>query len=317
MAYTAIRTDGTNADFIELCRLLDENLDELVGKKFQRGEYAQYNTLEHIHHALVFYDGTKAVAGGSFKEFDGTRAELKRVFVRKEYRGQGIAKDLVTSLERWARSCGYSRMILETGEVLSAAMSLYRGLGYAVIPNYGQYACMKNSVCMEKELAEPAFAASGSDRLDRQLAFIAEIDAMTHVLRRTLHVDGSGRENDAEHSWHLAVMAMLLGEYAEGSPDINRAIKMALVHDLVEIYAGDTFAYDAEGNTTKAQREKESADRLFSHLPDDQGAELRSLWEEFDAEESADARFAACMDRIQPFLHNTLTDGATWRGGGG
>jgi putative hydrolase of HD superfamily len=315
VTYTIVRTDGTNEDFVELCRLLDENLDEIVGKKFQRSQYAQYNTLENIHHVIVAYDGATAVAAGSFKEYDRNSAELKRVFVRKEYRGRGISKTIVLSLEQWAFSCGYTHMILETGEPLTAAMSLYRSLGYAVISNYGQYRDMKNSVCMEKTLHKNTFVSSGDDRLDRQLSFIAEIDKMTHILRRTLHVDGSGRENDAEHSWHLGVMAMLLAEYAEGGPDINRAIRMVLVHDLVEIYAGDTFAYDSAGNTTKELREKESADRLFSQLPEDQGKEIRALWEEFDAEQTADARFAACMDRIQPFLHNTLTDGATWREG--
>lgn len=159
------------------------------------------------------------------------------------------------------------------------------------------------------------FISSGNERLDKQLKFIAEVDKMTHVLRRTLHVDGSGRENDAEHSWHLAVMAMLLGEYAEDSPDINRAVKMVLVHDLIEIYAGDTFAYDKAGNGTKELREKDAADKLFAQLPEDQGTEIRSLWEEFDTMETADSRFAACMDRIQPFLHNTLTAGATWENG--
>jgi putative acetyltransferase len=151
-SYTALRTDGKNTDFIELCRLLDENLDELVGKKFQRSQYAQYNTLEQIHHVVVFYDGATAIAGGSFKEYDGTTVELKRVFVRKEYRGQGISKKLVTALEEWAVSSGYERMILETGTPLAAAMGLYRRLGYAVIPNYGQYKDMPNSICMEKKL---------------------------------------------------------------------------------------------------------------------------------------------------------------------
>jgi putative acetyltransferase len=152
LAYTFIRTDGTNGDFIELCRLLDEDLDEIVGEKIQRSQYAQYNTLESIHHVLVVYDGTKAVAGGSFKEFDKETSELKRIFVRKEYRGQGIANELVNSLEQWALSCGYARMILETGEPLAAAMSLYRRLGYTVISNYGQYKNMEKSICMEKKL---------------------------------------------------------------------------------------------------------------------------------------------------------------------
>jgi putative acetyltransferase len=151
--YRQIRTDGTDSDFITLCRLLDENLDEIVGTKFQRSQYAQYNTLEHIHNVILYYDGSTAIACGSFKKYDDTAAELKRVFVRKEYRGQGIARELVMSLEQWALSCGYTSMILETGELLTAAMSLYRSLGYAVIPNYGQYRDMKNSVCMRKALS--------------------------------------------------------------------------------------------------------------------------------------------------------------------
>ena len=156
------------------------------------------------------------------------------------------------------------------------------------------------------------YIASGNSRLDRQLLFTAEIDRMTSVLRRTLLVDGSRRENDAEHSWHIAVMAMLFSEYAPEPVDIGRAVRMCVVHDLVEIEAGDTFAYDASGNEDKAEREKAAADKLFSSLPEEQGNMIRTLWEEFDAMETADAKYAACMDRLQPFLHNTLTDGHTW-----
>jgi GNAT superfamily N-acetyltransferase len=150
--YSQLRTDGTNPDFRDLCRLLDENLDELVGAKFQRSQYAQYNTLEHIHNVIVCYDNDTAIAAGSFKKYDDTTAELKRVFVRKEYRGQGIARELVSSLEQWAVSYGYAAMVLETGVPLVAAMTLYRSLGYVIIPNYGQYKDMKDSVCMRKVL---------------------------------------------------------------------------------------------------------------------------------------------------------------------
>jgi putative hydrolase of HD superfamily len=108
-------------------------------------------------------------------------------------------------------------------------------------------------------------------------------------------------------------MAMMLGEYFQDTPDVNRAVKMVIVHDLIEIYAGDTFAYDTAGNETKQMREKNAADKLFSQLPEDQNEMFRALWEEFDAVQTADARFANCMDRIQPFLHNTLTEGATWK----
>ena len=160
------------------------------------------------------------------------------------------------------------------------------------------------------------FLSSNNLRLDQQLKFTAEIDKMTAILRRTLLVDGSRRENDAEHSWHIAVMTLLFKEYCVEPVDVERAAKMCLVHDLIEIYAGDTFAYDPEGNKDKAQREKAAADKLFAQLPDEQGSEIRALWEEFDSMQTPDSKYAACMDRLQPFLHNTLTQGHTWVEGG-
>lgn len=156
------------------------------------------------------------------------------------------------------------------------------------------------------------FISSGMERLDQQLKFTAEIDKMTSILRRTMLIDKSRRENDAEHSWHIAVMALLFEEYASEPVDIGHAIKMCVVHDLIEIYAGDTFAYDVEGNKSKAEREEKAADRLFALLPEEQGAYIRALWEEFDGMETADSKYAACLDRIQPFFHNTLTEGHTW-----
>ena len=156
------------------------------------------------------------------------------------------------------------------------------------------------------------FISSGMERLDKQLKFTAEIDKMTSVLRRTMLLDKSRRENDAEHSWHIAVMALLFEEYASEPVDIGHAIKMCVVHDLIEIYAGDTFAYDVEGNKSKAEREEKAADKLFALLPEEQGAYIRALWEEFDGMETADSKYAACLDRIQPFFHNTLTEGHTW-----
>ena len=160
------------------------------------------------------------------------------------------------------------------------------------------------------------FLPSGKMRLDQQLKFTAEIDKMTGVLRRTLLVDQSRRENDAEHSWHIAVMALLFQEYAKEAVNVGRVAEMCVVHDLVEIYAGDTFAYDTKGNEDKEAREAVAADRLFGQLPPEQGKMIRDLWEEFDAMETADAKYAACLDRIQPFLHNTLTGGHTWVEGG-
>lgn len=160
------------------------------------------------------------------------------------------------------------------------------------------------------------FLASGNERLDQQLKFSAEIDKMTGIIRRTSLIDKSRRENDAEHSWHIAAMAMLFEEYAKEPVNVSRAVEMCIVHDLIEIYAGDTFAYDVKANEDKADREKKAADKLFSQLPQEQGKMIRNLWEEFDAMETPDAKYAACMDRLQPFMHNTLTEGFTWIEGG-
>lgn len=150
-------------------------------------------------------------------------------------------------------------------------------------------------------------------RLNKQLNFLIEIDKLKTIERRNLIADGSRRENDAEHSWHFAMMALIFYEYAY-SPEVNldRVIKMGLVHDLVEIYAGDTFCYDEAGALDKADRENEAADKLFSILPADQAKEYRSLWEEFDAMETPDAIYAAAIDRFQPFLNNSATNWHTW-----
>ena len=151
-------------------------------------------------------------------------------------------------------------------------------------------------------------------RLQQQITFLIEIDKMKGIFRRTLVMDHSRRENDAEHSWHFATMALVLAEYAKEEIDLPRVLKMALVHDLVEIYAGDTSAYaDSAAQAAKEAQEQASADRLFALLPTEQGAEYRALWEEFDAMETPDARYAAAIDRLQPFISNYMTDGHTWR----
>lgn len=151
------------------------------------------------------------------------------------------------------------------------------------------------------------------EALRNQLQFIIEIDKMKTVLRQTLLMDKSRQETDAEHSWHFAMMAWVLEAYAvDEEVNINRVIKMALLHDLVEIYAGDTFAYDTEGYESKMQREKEAADKLFALLPLEQAKEYRALWEEFDAMVTPDAKYASAIDRLQPFISNYMTNGHTW-----
>jgi putative hydrolase of HD superfamily len=151
------------------------------------------------------------------------------------------------------------------------------------------------------------------ERLGQQIQFAIEIDKLKGVLRQTLLADGSRQENSAEHSWHLAMMAMLLQEYAPTPVDLLRVIKMLLVHDLVEVYAGDTFCYDLQGNLDKAAREAEAAEQLFGILPAPQGLELRELWQEFEENVTANAQFATALDRLQPLLQNRETQGATWK----
>ena len=157
---------------------------------------------------------------------------------------------------------------------------------------------------------------AATDRLARQLEFLVEVDRLKGVVRRTTLCDGSRHENSAEHSWHLALAALVLAEHAEPAVDVLRAVRMLLVHDLVEIDAGDTFAYDAAANVGREAREREAAARIFGLLPAEQGAELRALWEEFELGESADARFAAAVDRMQPLLANDRSGGGSWRAHG-
>ena len=152
-----------------------------------------------------------------------------------------------------------------------------------------------------------------TDRLQRQLAFLLEVDKLKQIFRQTYLLDETRKENDAEHSWHFAMFAIVLAEYAPAPVDMLKVIKMALVHDLVEIDAGDTFLYDEAGQADKAEREAKAADRIFALLPEEQGGELRALWEEFEAKETPEAKFAGAMDRIQPFLHNCHTCGRAWR----
>ena len=153
-----------------------------------------------------------------------------------------------------------------------------------------------------------------TDRLKKQIDFIIEIDKMKSVFGQNIIIDRTRNENDAEHSWHIAVIAMILYEYAY-RPDIDllRVLKMLLIHDIVEVYAGDTFVYDAQANLDKGKREQDAADKIFGMLPEDQEKEYRALWEEFDAMETPESIFAAATDRFEPFILNCNTDGHTWR----
>ena len=153
-----------------------------------------------------------------------------------------------------------------------------------------------------------------SKRLEQQIRFVREVDKLKTIERQTLITDASRQENDAEHSWHLALMALVLGEYAKDGPiDMLHVIRMVLIHDLVEIDAGDTYCYDSTGYMDKAERETAAAERIFNLLPPDQAGEFRALWDEFELGQSAEAQFANALDRLQPLMHNVFTDGRMWK----
>lgn len=146
----------------------------------------------------------------------------------------------------------------------------------------------------------------------KQLAFLQEIDQLKSVIRRSPLIDQSRRENSAEHSWHLAMYAVVLARYANAPVALERVVRMLLVHDIVEIDAGDTPVHQPAGQADQGEREEAAAMRLFGMLPEAQGRELHALWTEFEAGESADARFAKALDRLQPLIHNVATGGGTW-----
>ena len=153
-----------------------------------------------------------------------------------------------------------------------------------------------------------------SERFKSQIAFILEVDKLKQIQRRTTLLNRSRQENSAEHSWHIALIVLILCEYADaGDLDLLHVIKLLLAHDLVEIDAGDTYCYDEIGGQDQKAREMNAAERIFSILPKDQAASFRSLWDEFEDRKTPESRFANALDRLQPFLHNYFTRGHSWQ----
>ena len=150
-------------------------------------------------------------------------------------------------------------------------------------------------------------------RLLKDIQFIVELDKMKSIFRQTSIIGEDRREDDAQHSWHISLMAMVLSEYTNDKVDLLKVIKMLLIHDLVEIFAGDTFCYDEVGNADKREREIQAADKIFGMLDEDKGQELRALWDEFEEIQTPEAKFATAMDRLQPMLNNYHNDGGTWK----
>ena len=153
-----------------------------------------------------------------------------------------------------------------------------------------------------------------NERLRQQIEFLREIDDLKQILRQTVLIKDKRQENDAEHSWHLAMLVMVLSEYSnDSSIDLLRTLKMVLIHDLVEIDAGDTFCYDEQGREGKVEREREAAHRIFSILPSEMTQEYIDLWEEFEVMETPESQFAASVDRLQPLLLNLYSEGYAWK----
>ena len=151
------------------------------------------------------------------------------------------------------------------------------------------------------------------DRLDKQIAFCKEIDKEKFIKRQTYLTGGEVRENDAEHAWHMAIMAILLAEHANEEIDVLKTVTMLLIHDIVEIDAGDTYAYDEEAKKSQKEREERAAERIFHMLPDDQAEKFYDLWKEFEAEKTPEAKFARTMDNFQPVMLNAVTEGKSWK----
>ena len=150
-------------------------------------------------------------------------------------------------------------------------------------------------------------------RLEKQFDFCREIDKEKFIGRQTYLSDASRKENDSEHAWHMAIMTLILSEYANDDIDVLKTISMLLIHDLVEIDAGDTYAYDEEGKKTQHAREVAAADRIFGLLPEDQGTKFRALWDEFESGDTPESRFARTMDRVQPMMLNAASGGISWK----
>ena len=152
-----------------------------------------------------------------------------------------------------------------------------------------------------------------TSRLNQQVEFLLELDKLKEILRQSCIIPALRQENSAEHSWHIAMMAMVLGKEYARDIDLSRVVQMLLLHDIVEIDAGDTFAYDTIGYSDKDIREQEAAERIFGLLPEDQHRDFKEAWEEFEAGQTEEARFANSMDRLMPLLHNYYSKGATWK----
>ena len=198
------------------------------------------------------------------------------------------------------------------GVAAFAEKSIADGVKRALLLADGGPVAACGSLYMMGDVRKEFSKLADKERLDNFFRFILEIDKDKFIGRQTYLSDGVRKENDAEHAWHMAIMAWLLADYANEKIDVARTMIMVLIHDLVEIDAGDTYAYDEAAKQSQAERELAAADRIFGLLPEDAGAKLRAIWEEFEAWETPEAKFARALDNFQPLMLNNATDGISW-----
>lgn len=250
----------------------------------------------------VYADGT-----WEFPAPDDEVCVLHTLVVSPKTQTCGIGKEFVKFYEDYALETGCPYLRMDTNERNERARAFYRKAGYkeiGIVPCVFNGISGVNLVLLEKKL---------ETRMDRQLEFSLEIDKVKNIFRQT-HLSGGGRsENDAEHSWHMAIMAYLLREYSNEKIDIAKVMLMCLIHDIVEIDAGDTYAYDDSGLQTQKEREDAAKERIFSMLPDDQAQELIALFDEFEAFETPESKFAHAVDNVQPLILNNSNNGGDWR----
>lgn len=248
----------------------------------------------------------------AYKDLGDDICELKRLYVDPHFRHQGAGQSLLNIAINSARAQGFSWMYLDTVKPLQAALKLYLERGFTEIAPYYDNP-MPDVIYLGLRLSG-LVTKTQQQRLSKQLRFCLEIDKEKKIVRQTYLADGSRKENDAEHAWHMAVMALILSEHANNEDlDLLRTISMLLIHDLVEVYAGDTFAYDEQAKTSQREREVKAAERLFALLPADQEKKMHDLWEEFEDWQTPEACFAHSLDNFQPAMLNAASDGRAWR----
>lgn len=247
-------------------------------------------------------------------------AQLLGMWVAPEARGLGAGHRLIDAAFDVARERGVRRLGLWVTETNEHARALYERAGFR--PTGGRQPLPSDSSLIEVQLVRDVgdrlvdrtpFPHDLDGRLREQLTFLVEIDRLKTIVRQSPLAAVERRENDAEHSWHLAMMVIVLAEYADEEIDVGHTVQLVLVHDLVEIYAGDTPLYDDAAAVDQRERETKAAEKLFPILPADQARRLRRLWEEFEERRTPEARFAKAIDRLQPLLLSWMARGRTWR----